>query len=42
MALTEPAMLKRRLVVNLVVWLLLGAGVGLVYLLDAVFHVFGS
>lgn len=37
----EP-MLKRRLALNLVVWLLFGAGVGLVWLLDAVFHIFGS
>jgi len=34
-------MLKRRLVLNLVVWLLFGAGVGLVWLLDALFHIFG-
>ena len=35
-------MLKRRLAINLIVLLLFGTGVGLVWLLDAVFHIFGS
>jgi hypothetical protein len=35
-------MIRRRLILNLVVWLLFASGVGLVWLLDSLFNIFSG